>query len=132
MPNLTVYAIRPTFLATVLGTLVDSLFRPLVGLVSLLLLLLLPADAYEFTREPHDYILIHHLDVTQPHWQWQYLQGSILWFVVAGLTLGVWSRSKVDRVSVKDSRTFSPFGANEFVGRKSFKALEPFGEVINQ
>ena len=46
--------------------------------------------------------------------------------------LAVWSRSKVGRVSVKDSRTFSPFGANEFVGRKPFKALEPFGEVISQ
>ena len=46
--------------------------------------------------------------------------------------LVVWSRSKVGRVSVKDSRTFSPFGANEFVGRKPFEALEPFGEVISQ
>ena len=49
-----------------------------------------------------------------------------------GELLAVWSRSKVGWVSVKDSRTFSPFGANEFVGRKPFKALEPFGEVISQ
>ena len=48
------------------------------------------------------------------------------------LRLAVWYRSKVGRASVKDSRTSSSFGANEFVGRKSFEALEPFGEVISQ
>jgi len=72
-----------------MGRLADGLFRPLVGLISLSLVLLLPADAYEFMREPHDYILVHHLDVTQTYWQWQYLQGSFFGFVVAGLTLGL-------------------------------------------
>ncbi len=30
--------------------------------------------------------------------------------------LDVWSRNMVGRVSMKDTRIFSPFGANEFVG----------------
>ena len=46
--------------------------------------------------------------------------------------LAVWSRGKVGRVSVKDTRIFLPFSADVFVARKAVQPLEPFGEGIRQ
>ena len=87
MHHRTFFALSSAYVSTRMGKLADSVFRPLVASFSFVLVLLLPADAYEFLRGPQDYIGVHHLDVTQPHWQWQYLQGNVLSFIVAGLLL---------------------------------------------
>ncbi|MGI4970245.1 MAG: hypothetical protein ACRYGH_14975, partial [Janthinobacterium lividum] len=44
--------------------------------------------------------------------------------------LAVWSRNKVSWVAVKDTRIFSPFGANEFVAGEALKLFKPFGKNI--
>ena len=45
--------------------------------------------------------------------------------------LVVWSRSKVGWASVKATRIFLPFGADEFVGRKPLQPLQSLGKGIS-
>ena len=75
------------FLSTVMGGLADGLLRPLVGGFSVMLLLVLPFDTWGFLQDPHGYAVGQHLDVDQPHWEWQYVQRNLLLFAAAGLVL---------------------------------------------
>jgi hypothetical protein len=63
--------------------LLDWVLRPIVGLLYLLLVVIIPVDAFDFYVDPDAYIPVHHLDVTQPHWKWQYLQGNLILFTLA-------------------------------------------------
>ena len=76
-----------TFFSTVMGGLADGLLRPLVGGFSVMFLLVLPFDTWGFLQEPHEYAIGQHLDVTQPHWEGQYVQRNLLLFAAAGLVL---------------------------------------------
>ena len=87
MPDPAISAPRPSRWRLVAERLVDGVFRPLVGGLSLLLALLMPADAYELLQRPGDYALGQGLDVTQPHWQGQYVGRNALLCVAAGLVL---------------------------------------------
>ena len=75
------------FLSTVMGGLADGLLRPLVGGFSVMFLLVLPFDTWGFLQDPHGYAVGQHLDVDQPHWEWQYVQRNLLLFAAAGLVL---------------------------------------------
>ena len=82
----------PGFASDLLN-MVDRLIKPAVGVLCLLAIIILPVDTYEFLHEPKDYIWVHHLDINKPYWQWQYLQGSCIIFVLAtfGFTLVILS-----------------------------------------
>ena len=76
-----------TLFSTVMGRLADGLFRPVVGIFSVLLLLGLPFDTSAFLQHPHEYVIGQHLDITQPHWEGQYVLRNFLLFAAAGFTL---------------------------------------------
>jgi hypothetical protein len=75
--------------STVMGGLADGLLRPLVGSFSLMFLLVLPFDTWGFLQDPHGYAVGQHLDVSQPHWEWQYVQRNFLLFAATGLVVGL-------------------------------------------
>lgn len=76
-----------TLFSAVMGRLADGLLRPVVGGCSVLLLLALPFDTWGFLQYPHEYVVGQHLDITQPHWQGQYVLQNLFLFAAAGLTL---------------------------------------------
>jgi hypothetical protein len=76
-----VYKILGPFLA-----LADAI-KAHVAIICGLTILLMAGDAYSFLTNPDDYIPVHHLDPSQPYWQWQYLKGSAIIFVVCATCL---------------------------------------------
>ncbi len=64
----------------------DLIFTGLIGLLSILLLILLPIDAIEFYNNPSDYINVYDLDTSEKFWRLEYLKNSIL-FVVLSLAV---------------------------------------------
>jgi hypothetical protein len=87
MPHATFPERFVAFFSTVMGGLADGLLRPLVGSFSMMFLLVLPFDTWGFLQDPHGYAVGQHLDVAQPHWEWQYVQRNLLLFAATGLIL---------------------------------------------
>jgi hypothetical protein len=65
----------------------DTILTYLVGAFSLVLVIALPTDSYEFLKHPDDYIKIYDLDTSKGFWQYQYLCPQILIFIGAVVTL---------------------------------------------
>ncbi len=106
IPRFTIMAI----LIKLVSTLSDRVAMPIVGVLCLLIVLSAPVDAYQFLDDPSDYILVHHLDTSQPYWQWQYLKAPCLMFLVGllGLCLIVLSyRRKSNNILRFSSRLFA-------------------------
>ena len=84
MPHRTYLELRSFVVDFLVRGVVDNVARPLVGLYCLVIVLLVPVDAYECMRSPYYYI-----DVTRPHWRWEYVQTGLLLFVGAVPVLGI-------------------------------------------
>ena len=60
----------------------DKILTAVVSVFSLVAVVILPIDAYSFLTEPDQYIMVHDLDTTKRLWQFQYLNGTITFFVI--------------------------------------------------
>jgi phosphotransferase system glucose/maltose/N-acetylglucosamine-specific IIC component len=69
--------------ATALLQVLDWVLKPITGLICLLSIVVLPFDAIDFYADPDEYVRAQHLDTSQPHWKWLYLQGDFILFALA-------------------------------------------------
>jgi hypothetical protein len=65
----------------------DLILTGLIGLLSIMLLILLPIDTVEFYNNPSDYIKVYDLDTSEIFWRFGYLKNSILMAVFSLIAL---------------------------------------------